>query len=428
MLLPTFVRRWMNSKAFASPRARQTTTRSARRRVRLHLEPLEARCLPSGYNFITLDVPGSTFSTATGINNVGQIVGQYFSEADGRTHGFLLSGGSYTTLDVPGSTGTVASGINDSGQIVGDYVDAGGRGHGFLYSGGNYTTLDVPGSTFTEALGINNSGQIVGAYENPGQHGFLLSGGNYTTLDVPGAAGTVAGGINDAGEIVGDTGGPLGFLLSGGSYTTFTVPGSQSTTPSKINNLGQIVGSYNTGDTHGFLLSGGSYTTLDMPGSQFTFAYGINDTGQIVGDGDLQAFLATPVAPSVTCSVADSQLWPPNQELVNVGLSVQVSDPKATLQVQVFANDNARASDAADLDPSTLRLRSDRQGDGSGRVYLIVVTATDAAGDVAFGVCTVVVPHDQSAGALSAVEQQAADAEAYFQAIHTAPPGYALLG
>jgi hypothetical protein len=38
---------------------------------------------------------------------------------------------SFTTLDVPGSTYTQAHGINASGQIVGYYDDAGGR-HGFL--------------------------------------------------------------------------------------------------------------------------------------------------------------------------------------------------------------------------------------------------------------------------------------------------------
>src|SRR5438874_13492552 len=37
----------------------------------------------------------------------------------------------YTKLDVPGSDYTRAYGINDSGQIVGDYVEA-GVAHGFL--------------------------------------------------------------------------------------------------------------------------------------------------------------------------------------------------------------------------------------------------------------------------------------------------------
>jgi hypothetical protein len=146
------------------------------------------------------------------------------------------------------------------------------------------------------------------------------------------------------------------------------------------------------------------------------------------GTIDIGAFEVQAVALTVQCSVTVPVLWPPNHQLVNVGLSVQVSDPNATIQVQVYVNDDALPSDAADLAPGRLRLRSQRQGSGSGRVYLIVVTATDAAGNVAVSECTVVVPHDHSAHSLAAVEQQAADAEAYFQAFHTAPPGYRLLG
>jgi hypothetical protein len=131
--------------------------------------------------------------------------------------------------------------------------------------------------------------------------------------------------------------------------------------------------------------------------------------------------------PTVTCSVADSFLWPPNHRLVNVGLSVDVQPPNATLQVQIYANDNANASDAADIGPDTLQLRAERQGHGSGRVYLIVATAT-ASGQSAFDVCTVVVPHDRSAGSIAKVQAEAAAAETYYREFQAAPADYALLG
>jgi len=68
---------------------------------------------------------------AFGINNRGQIVGQ-FGDATRRAHGFLTSDGTtFTTLDVPGAGGTNAFGINVAGQIVGLFVDATGL-HGFL--------------------------------------------------------------------------------------------------------------------------------------------------------------------------------------------------------------------------------------------------------------------------------------------------------
>jgi hypothetical protein len=120
----------------------------------------------------------------------------------------------FTTLD-----GVVATGINDLGDIVGSYV-----GSSYLYSGGAYTAITTPGRNLSiEAWGINNARQIVGAYSSGTVlHGFLLSGGRYTNIDVPGAIGTIAFGINNVGQIVGtyqvgsDTGPELGFLLSGG--------------------------------------------------------------------------------------------------------------------------------------------------------------------------------------------------------------------
>ena len=114
----------------------------------------------------------------------------------------------FTPIDFPGATRNFALGINNAGQIVGQYGDGGPR-HGFLRDvDGSYTTIDVPGSPYTEANGINDAGQIVGYYfvDATGGHVFLLDvDGSYTTLDVPGAIrSTSAGGINDAGQIVGN--------------------------------------------------------------------------------------------------------------------------------------------------------------------------------------------------------------------------------
>ena len=127
----------------------------------------------------------------------------------------------FTTVDDPLAPGsTQASGINDMGQIVGTYFDA----HGFLYGGGSYTTIDDPLATQTVAQGINNAGQIVGYYSDQGGvHGYLLVGGLYAPIDNPSSTnGTFAQGINAAGQIVGwyldasDT--AYGFRLADGLY------------------------------------------------------------------------------------------------------------------------------------------------------------------------------------------------------------------
>jgi probable HAF family extracellular repeat protein len=100
-------------------------------------------------------------------------------------HGFLLSGGVFTTIQPLASRDSIARGINNFGQIVGEYTDNNGAAHGFLYnpSNGSFTTLDDPLASFgTSAQGINDLGQIVGFYVDSRltHHGFLYSGGTYT--------------------------------------------------------------------------------------------------------------------------------------------------------------------------------------------------------------------------------------------------------
>jgi probable HAF family extracellular repeat protein len=182
------------------------------------------------YTYTTIDDPSGRNTQAFGINNAGQVVGQYFS--NNATHGFLYSGGTYATLDDPSSSNvTKAFGINDAGQIVGIYQGAGLESHGFLYSGGNYATVDDPfAADGTVATGINNAGEVVGSYQDStARHGFLYNPNSnvfppYFTRDYPSAGETLANGINDAGQIVGEyedaSGRRHGFFYSGGVYTT----------------------------------------------------------------------------------------------------------------------------------------------------------------------------------------------------------------
>src|SRR6516225_6548127 len=87
------------------------------------------------YTFTFLEVPAGTQTNATGINDLGTIVGFYFNYPV--EHGFALHKGTYTTLDVPGSPlVTSPRGINVKGDIVGAYVvTAGPNNHGFVFQG-----------------------------------------------------------------------------------------------------------------------------------------------------------------------------------------------------------------------------------------------------------------------------------------------------
>ncbi len=158
--------------------------------------------LLTGSNFTAINYPEAyNYTSAHAINNLGQIVGSYW---DGnRNEGFLLTGSTYVTITYPGASGSycldgsicislnVATGINDMGQIVGDYT-ADNALHGYVFTGGTYISLDHPGAVNTSVSGINNAGQIVGSYmdTNGVYHGFLA-----TPVPLPSAALLLASGF-----------------------------------------------------------------------------------------------------------------------------------------------------------------------------------------------------------------------------------------
>ena len=120
------------------------------------------------------DFPGSTQTGAIGMRG-DDIVGAY--TLNGVTHGFVLADGTYTTIDVPGASYTNATGVNASGQIVGRYT-LDGVTHGYLLSGGQIASYDFPGAIFTGATTITANGDILGRFQDANKvfHGFLLTG------------------------------------------------------------------------------------------------------------------------------------------------------------------------------------------------------------------------------------------------------------
>jgi CSLREA domain-containing protein len=145
-------------------------------------------------------------------------------------------------------------------------------------------------------------------------------------------------------------------------------------------------------------------------------------------------------SPTVNGSVAESSLWPPDHDLINVGLSASATDAcdaGLAITVSVFGDeddeeatgDGNHSPDAKDIASGTLRLRSERKGNADGRVYLIVINANDDASNVGVACRTVVVPKSQSQADKNAVNAQAAQARAYCQANNGAPPpGYFVIG
>ena len=110
-------------------------------------------------------LPVNFNSQATGVNNADTVVGFYQYNTAGDFSAFTDKGGVITSFQFPGSISTQALGINDMGEIVGDYIK-GGQMFGFLDNSGVFSTINPSGATASTANGINDHGSIVGFYTN----------------------------------------------------------------------------------------------------------------------------------------------------------------------------------------------------------------------------------------------------------------------
>ena len=260
-----------------------------------------------------------------GINDLGQIVGSYLyaSGFPAISHAFVYDGSTYTDLQSPLAASlnnssilsTAASGINNLGEIVGNYtyVDVGSGqtvGSGFLDINGTFTNIYYPSAATTAVTGVNNFGVIVGYYQatiGGAYQGFTYDHGTYATLDNPtNAPYLIPTGINDAGDIVGYFPDSFinayhGFLATpvvqpvSYSYTTIDYQAPYRTFLYDINDEGQIL-AHSPQFGVNLLYSNGSFTTLDNLNNQtvfpaLTYSTSINDSGQIIGMWGSQGFL-----------------------------------------------------------------------------------------------------------------------------------------
>lgn len=156
------------------------------------------------FRFVPVDVPGATQTTAHGINNRGQVVGEFVNAAG--QFGFVLEDGRFTAISAPGDrrAGLRAFGINEHEQIVGD-TDGDTGTVAFLRDRFVFSTFNVPGASFTTAMGVNNGGTIVGMYGDSllVRRGFVARKSGFLTIEEPGATEVSANGINERGQIVG---------------------------------------------------------------------------------------------------------------------------------------------------------------------------------------------------------------------------------
>jgi hypothetical protein len=244
------------------------------------------------------DLPGGKgkFSTSTfGISNDGDTVGAAGGGTLGSTNeGWVIIGGTLTTFHGSGTHNTFVYAINASDEFVGQYFDSSSISHAFsgVVTGGVavLTPISYPGAVQTSCNSINDSGEIAGYYIDSGgvTHGFTDVGGVFTTSSLPAIYG-----INNTGSTVGYYVGPMaieyGYLAVPQTFapTNIKVRGAVSTSTFGVNNAGTLVGQYTTATNkfHGFMQVGTTVTNIDNPsaGVGGTYCNGVNASNHVVG-------------------------------------------------------------------------------------------------------------------------------------------------
>lgn len=198
-------------------------------------------------------LPGDTDSIATGLNNLGDVVG--WSSGPGGYRGFVYTagGGMVALPGLPARPRAFPRDINDAGDIVGT-ADAGGvdLGHAVRWRSGVPLDLGaLPNGPYSAGWGINSAGDVAGESHTQVNginvvHAFIYTDADGMVDLTPGNSGAVAHDINDAGQIA-------GYRLIGNAY-------------------------------HAFRWQGGSFQDLGvLPGMAHSFGFAIAPGGAVAG-------------------------------------------------------------------------------------------------------------------------------------------------
>jgi probable HAF family extracellular repeat protein len=244
-------------------------------------------------------------STATAVNNRGEVVGY------GHVHGFeqgfawTKAGGIVGLGTLPGAVGVaMPTAINDAGQVVGRQGD---RGFTWTRTGGmvDIGNLGESGSTAPEA--ISGSGQVVGR-SGTDAFSWTRGGGMVNLGALPGRSGGDAHAVNGHGQVVGYSGGSgderaFSWTSSGGMVDLGALPSDRGVSgATAVNDNGQVVGSSDKGgdlhpdmpgptpgsDPFSWTAAGGMVDLGNPSGHNFGRANAVNDSGQVVGSAQTE--------------------------------------------------------------------------------------------------------------------------------------------
>lgn len=255
-------------------------------------------------SFETFDYPGVVSTSISEINNLGHIVGETRSDlsAFGLIRGFVHTNGVSAEIHFPGAVLSRAYGINDAGDIVGQYQLEDSVSRPFLLRNGVYSEilpLNPPGGLASGiAFSISDNGMVLGTYRDLAdvpKTWVMQADGTFEYPELPGT-GRV---INNAGQISGsfldatNANTRTAFVATPRVQVSFLVTrlaltNSAGDSASKINNQGRITGTVDGTDgiSRGYVFDTSTGREAERGGfgsSGFTEWGGINSSGTLAG-------------------------------------------------------------------------------------------------------------------------------------------------
>jgi hypothetical protein len=156
-------------------------------------------------------------------------------------------------------------------------------------------------------------------------------------------------------------------------------------------------------------IADGEVAQVDLAVGIHAITLQVTDKAGATATDDVTITVVDTTPPVVTLHMSPDYLWPPNHKMKNVHaiLDIQDCDPAPTVElVSVTSNEPANGLGDGDTSPDIsgaslgtddrdVKVRAERSGTGSGRVYTFVYRVTDASGNFTDATATVTVPHDQ---------------------------------
>jgi hypothetical protein len=156
--------------------------------------------------------------------------------------------------------------------------------------------------------------------------------------------------------------------------------------------------------------SGNPTALLSLSLGSHTFELIVDDLSGGTDSDTVAVHVVDTTPPDISVTLDPQSLWPPNHQLIDISATVAATDscdenPSVVL-VGITSSEpdqtkgGDKPNDIQDVQAGTLdlqfKLRAERLGANTGRVYTVVYQATDASGNVATDSSVVIVPHDMS--------------------------------